>query len=63
MVNDIGAVRDAMNSSGHSAFPMVDTISGLGSIEYFHDKWGVDVTIAGSQKGLMMFPGLSLMCQ
>ena len=59
MVNDIGAVRDAMNSSGHSALLMVDTISGLGSIEYFHDKWGVDVTIAGSQKGLMMPPGLS----
>ena len=59
MVNDIGAVRNVMDSSGHDALLMVDTISGLGSIEYSHDKWGVDVTIAGSQKGLMMPPGLS----
>ena len=52
-------VRQAMDSSGHPALLMVDTISSLASTEYFPDKWGVDVTVAGSQKGLMMPPGLS----
>jgi alanine-glyoxylate transaminase/serine-glyoxylate transaminase/serine-pyruvate transaminase len=55
----IGAVREAMNAAGHPALLMVDTISSLGSIDYRHDEWGVDVTVAGSQKGLMLPPGLS----
>lgn len=59
MVNDIAAVRRAIDAAGHDALLMVDTISGLGSIDYRHDEWGVDVTIAGSQKGLMMPSGLS----
>ncbi|MBE89441.1 MAG: serine--glyoxylate aminotransferase [Rhodospirillaceae bacterium] len=59
IVNDIAAVRKAIDSAGHSALLMVDTISGLGSIDYRHDEWGVDVSVAGSQKGLMMPPGLS----
>ena len=59
MVNDIAAIRKAIDAAGHSALLMVDTISGLGSIDYRHDEWGVDVTVAGSQKGLMMPPGLS----
>ncbi|HAA91330.1 MAG: serine--glyoxylate aminotransferase [Rhodospirillaceae bacterium] len=59
IVNDIAAVRRAIDSAGHSALLMVDTISGLGSIDYCHDEWGVDVTVAGSQKGLMLPPGLS----
>ncbi len=54
----VGAVREAMNRSGHPALLMVDTISSLGSIDYRHDDWGVDVTVGGSQKGLMLPPGL-----
>src|SRR4029077_17040656 len=45
--------------AGHPALYMVDTISSLASIDYRHDEWGVDVTVAGSQKGLMLPPGLS----
>lgn len=52
-------VRKAMDRAGHPALLMVDTISGLGSIDYRHDEWGADVTVAGSQKGLMLPPGLS----
>jgi alanine-glyoxylate transaminase/serine-glyoxylate transaminase/serine-pyruvate transaminase len=52
-------VRAAMNRTNHPALLMVDTISSLGSLEYKHDAWGVDVTVAGSQKGLMLPPGLS----
>jgi alanine-glyoxylate transaminase/serine-glyoxylate transaminase/serine-pyruvate transaminase len=47
-----------MDRVGHPALLMVDTISSLGSLEYQHDAWGVDVTVAGSQKGLMLPPGL-----
>ena len=54
----IGDVRTAIDDTGHPALLLVDTISGLGSIDYRHDEWGVDVTIAGSQKGLMLPPGL-----
>ncbi|MFZ4407439.1 MAG: pyridoxal-phosphate-dependent aminotransferase family protein, partial [Paracraurococcus sp.] len=55
----IAAVRRAIDAAGHPALLLVDTISGLGSIDYRHDEWGVDVTVAGSQKGLMLPPGLS----
>jgi alanine-glyoxylate transaminase/serine-glyoxylate transaminase/serine-pyruvate transaminase len=55
----VAEVRDAIDSAGHPALLLVDTISSLGSIEYQHDAWGVDVTVAGSQKGLMLPPGLS----
>ncbi len=55
----IGEVRKAMDRAGHPALLMVDTISSLASIDYRHDEWGVDVTVAGSQKGLMLPPGLS----
>jgi alanine-glyoxylate transaminase/serine-glyoxylate transaminase/serine-pyruvate transaminase len=55
----IAAVRKAIDAAGHPALLLVDTISGLASIDYRHDEWGVDVTIAGSQKGLMLPPGLS----
>ncbi|QDC08619.1 aminotransferase class V-fold PLP-dependent enzyme [Oceanicola sp. D3] len=57
--SDIAAVRRAMDAAGHPALLMVDTISSLGSLPYRADDWGVDVTIAGSQKGLMLPPGLS----
>jgi alanine-glyoxylate transaminase / serine-glyoxylate transaminase / serine-pyruvate transaminase len=55
----IADVRQAINRAGHPALFMVDTISSLASIDYRHDEWGVDVTVAGSQKGLMLPPGLS----
>ena len=55
----IPEVRAAIDRAGHPALLMVDTISSLGSIPYRHDDWGVDVTVAGSQKGLMLPPGLS----
>ena len=55
----IGEIRKAIDRAGHPALFMVDTISSLGSIDYRHDEWGVDVTVAGSQKGLMLPPGLS----
>ena len=54
----IPAIRAAMDRAAHDALLMVDTISSLGSMEYKHDAWGVDVTVAGSQKGLMLPPGL-----
>ena len=57
--SDIAQVRSAMDRAGHPALLMVDTISSLASVDYRHDEWGVDVTIAGSQKGLMLPPGLS----
>jgi alanine-glyoxylate transaminase/serine-glyoxylate transaminase/serine-pyruvate transaminase len=56
----IPAIRAAINACNHPALLLVDTISSLGSIDYRHDEWGVDVTIAGSQKGLMLPPGLSM---
>ena len=55
----IDEVRAAMDAAGHPALLMVDTISGLGSADYAHDAWGVDVSIGGSQKGMMLPPGLS----
>ena len=51
-------VRKALDRAGHPALLMVDTISGLGSLEYEHDAWGIDVSVAGSQKGMMLPPGL-----
>ncbi len=59
VTSDIAAVRRAMDDTGHPALLMVDTISALASIDYRHSEWGVDVTIGGSQKGLMLPPGLS----
>jgi alanine-glyoxylate transaminase/serine-glyoxylate transaminase/serine-pyruvate transaminase len=55
----IDEVRKAIDAAGHPALLMVDTISSLGSIDFRHDEWGVDVTVGGSQKGLMLPPGLS----
>ncbi|MBN9115980.1 MAG: aminotransferase class V-fold PLP-dependent enzyme, partial [Pandoraea sp.] len=57
--SDIAAVRRAIDAAGHPALLLVDTISGLGSADYRHDEWGVDVTVSGSQKGLMLPPGIS----
>lgn len=55
----IAEIRKAIDNSAHPTLFMVDVISSLGSIDYHHDDWGVDVTVAGSQKGLMLPPGLS----
>jgi alanine-glyoxylate transaminase/serine-glyoxylate transaminase/serine-pyruvate transaminase len=57
--SDIAAVRRAIDAAGHPALLIVDTISGLASADYRHDEWGVDVTVSGSQKGLMLPPGIS----
>jgi len=62
VVSRIADVRKAIDASGHPALYMVDTISSLASLDYRHDEWGVDVTVAGSQKGLMLTPGLSFNC-
>lgn len=59
VVSPVDSVRRAIDRSGHPALFMVDTISSLGSIDYRHDEWGVDVSVSGSQKGLMLPPGLS----
>jgi alanine-glyoxylate transaminase/serine-glyoxylate transaminase/serine-pyruvate transaminase len=58
-VSPIAKIRKAIDAAGHPALLMVDTISSLASIDYRHDEWGVDVTVGGSQKGLMLPPGLS----
>ncbi len=62
VVSRIAEVRKAVDAAGHPALLMVDTISSLASVDYRHDEWGVDVTVAGSQKGLMLPPGLSFNC-
>src|SRR5579862_9121889 len=59
VTSDIAAVRRAIDAAAHPALLMVDTISGLASTDYRHDEWGVDVTVSGSQKGLMLPPGIS----
>ena len=59
ITNNIGNIRKAMDSAKHPALLLVDTISSLASIDYRHDEWKVDVTVGGSQKGLLLPPGLS----
>jgi alanine-glyoxylate transaminase/serine-glyoxylate transaminase/serine-pyruvate transaminase len=59
VTSNVAAVRKAIDRAGHPALLLVDTISSLGSMDYRHDEWGVDVTVGGSQKGLMLPPGLS----
>ena len=59
VTSDIASVRAAIDAAKHPALLMVDTISGLVCTDYRHDEWGVDVAISGSQKGLMLPPGIS----
>jgi alanine-glyoxylate transaminase/serine-glyoxylate transaminase/serine-pyruvate transaminase len=59
VTSNIASVRAAMSAAGHPALLLVDSISGLACVDYRHDEWGVDVTISGSQKGLMLPPGIS----
>src|SRR6185295_18444218 len=56
--SQIAAIRRAIDSVGHPALLLVDAVSSLGSIDLRHDEWGIDVTVTGSQKGLMLPPGL-----
>ncbi|HEY2417863.1 MAG TPA: aminotransferase class V-fold PLP-dependent enzyme [Steroidobacteraceae bacterium] len=58
-LSDIVAIRKAMDSAHHPALLMVDAVSSLATVDYRHDEWGVDVSIGGSQKGLLLPPGLS----
>ena len=62
VVSRVSDIRKGIDAAKHPALFMVDTISSLASIDYRHDEWGVDVTVAGSQKGLMLPPGLSFNC-
>jgi len=59
VTNPVADIRKAIDNANHPALFMVDTISSLGSIDYRHEEWGVDVTVCSSQKGLMLPPGLS----
>ena len=59
VTSDIASVRRAIDAAKHPALLLVDTISGLASADYRHDEWGVDVSVSGSQKGLMLPPGIS----
>jgi alanine-glyoxylate transaminase/serine-glyoxylate transaminase/serine-pyruvate transaminase len=59
VLSPVAEVRKAIDAAGHPALLMVDTISSLASTDYRHDEWGVDVSIGGAQKGLMMPPGMS----
>ncbi|MEY4013965.1 MAG: hypothetical protein RLZZ290_829 [Pseudomonadota bacterium] len=58
VISDIGAIRTAIDAARHPALLMIDTVSSLGCAPVEHDAWGVDVTVSGSQKGLMLPPGL-----
>jgi alanine-glyoxylate transaminase / serine-glyoxylate transaminase / serine-pyruvate transaminase len=58
-LSPIDEIRRAIDAAGHPALFMVDTVSSLASVDYRHDDWGVDVTVGGAQKGLMLPPGLS----
>jgi alanine-glyoxylate transaminase / serine-glyoxylate transaminase / serine-pyruvate transaminase len=62
VTSDLAAVRAAIDAAGHPALLVVDTISGLASMDFRFDEWGVDVAVCGSQKGLMLPPGLAIAC-
>lgn len=60
--SDVRAIREAMDAAGHDALLLVDTVSSLGSMDFRFDEWRVDVALTGSQKGLMLPPGMGLLC-
>jgi alanine-glyoxylate transaminase / serine-glyoxylate transaminase / serine-pyruvate transaminase len=62
VTSDVQAVRRAIDSAGHEALLVVDTVSSLASIDFRLDEWGVDLALTGSQKGLMLPPGMGLLC-
>jgi len=59
---DLAGIRAAMDAAGHDALLMADTVSSLASIEFLMDEWRVDIAVCGSQKGLMLPPGLGILC-
>jgi len=61
VTSDIAAIRNAMDAAHHPALLLVDTVSSLASIDYRMDEWGVDVTLTGPQKGLMLPPGMAIL--
>ena len=58
VLNPVAAVRAAIDRAGSDALLLVDTVSSLGAVDYRHDEWDIDITVTGSQKGLMLPPGL-----
>jgi alanine-glyoxylate transaminase/serine-glyoxylate transaminase/serine-pyruvate transaminase len=62
VTSDVAGVRKALDAAKHPALLLVDGVSSIGSLDYGHDEWGVDFSIAGSQKGFMMPAGLGLLC-
>ena len=62
VTSDVGAVRRALDAAQHPALLYVDGVSSIGSIDFRMDEWNVDLAITGSQKGLMLPPGLGLVC-
>lgn len=62
VLSDIGAVRAAMDGAGHPALLMVDAVSSLASMPFHFDAWGVDIAVAGSQKGFMLATGMAILC-
>lgn len=62
VTSDVAAVRRAMDEAGHPALLLVDVVSSLGSIDFRFDEWKVDVAVCGTQKGLMLPPGMAVLC-
>jgi alanine-glyoxylate transaminase / serine-glyoxylate transaminase / serine-pyruvate transaminase len=62
VASDLKAIRDAMRAADHPALLLVDVVSALGSIDFRFDEWEVDVALTGSQKGLMLPPGMAILC-
>jgi alanine-glyoxylate transaminase / serine-glyoxylate transaminase / serine-pyruvate transaminase len=62
VTSDVKAIREAMNAAGHPALLLVDVVSALGSIDVRFDEWGIDVALTGTQKGLMLPPGMAVLC-
>src|SRR5207247_5796460 len=62
VASNVRAVREAIDAAGHSALLLVDTVSSLASIDFRFDEWKVDVALGGTQKGLMLPPGMAVVC-
>ncbi len=62
VTSDVKAIREAINAAGHPALLLVDVVSALGSIDVRFDEWGMDVALTGTQKGLMLPPGMAVLC-
>lgn len=62
VTSDVKAIRDAMNTAAHPALLLVDVVSALGSVDVRFDEWGMDVALTGTQKGLMLPPGMAILC-